>query len=111
MGDDQKCTSPLLMPRSRPAGRDRTRPLVRRRDTRGGLVTIGGSAALIIIGAILRFGVTWVPQYVNIQAVGVILMLGGIIGLALSLWLMFLRRRRETDTEVTEHRHYVEPRT
>ena len=73
-------------------------------------MTIGGSAALIIIGAILRFGITWAPQYINIQAIGVILMIAGVIGLGLSLWLMFLRRRRETDTEVTEHRHYVEPR-
>ena len=73
-------------------------------------MTIGGSAALIIIGAILRFGIRWTPHYVDIQAIGVILMVGGIIGLGISLWLMFLRRRRETDTEVTEHRHYVEPR-
>jgi hypothetical protein len=74
-------------------------------------VTIGGSAALLIIGAILRFGITWTPQYVNIQAVGVILMVGGVIGLGISVWLMLLRRRRETDTEVTEQRHYVEPRS
>ena len=33
-------------------------------------MTIGGSAALIIIGAILRFAITWTPQYVNIQAIG-----------------------------------------
>ena len=51
-------------------------------------MTIGGSVALIIIGAILRFAITWTPQYVNIQAMGVILMLGGIVGLGISLALL-----------------------
>ena len=51
-------------------------------------MTIGGSAALIIIGAILRFAITWTPQYVDIQAMGVILMLGGIVGLGISLALL-----------------------
>ena len=79
------------------------------RDTSGGPVTIGGSIALIIIGAILRFAITWTPQYVNIQAMGVILMLGGIVVLAISLTLFFTRRRSQAGTQVTEQRRYLEP--
>ena len=79
------------------------------RDTSGGPVTIGGSVALIIIGAILRFAITWTPQYVNIQAMGVILMLGGIVGLGISLALLITRRRSQAGTQVTEQRRYSEP--
>ena len=79
------------------------------RDTSGGPVTIGGSIALIIIGAILRFAITWTPQYVDIQAMGVILMLGGIVVLAISLTLFFTRRRSQAGTQVTEQRRYLEP--
>jgi hypothetical protein len=81
------------------------------RDTSGGPVTIGGSVALIIIGAILRFAITWTPQYVNIQAMGVILMLGGIVGLGISLALLITRRRSQAGTQVTEQRRYTEPPT
>ena len=79
------------------------------RDTSGGPVTIGGSIALIIIGAILRFAITWTPQYVNIQAMGVILMLGGVVVLAISLALFFTRRRSQAGTQVTEQRRYLDP--
>ena len=72
-------------------------------------MTIGGSIALIIIGAILRFAITWTPQYVDIQAMGVILMLGGLVGLAISLALFFSRRRSQASTQVTERRRYLEP--
>ena len=72
-------------------------------------MTIGGSVALIIIGAILRFAVTWTPRYVDIQAMGVILMLGGIVGLGISLSLLFTRRRSQAGTRVTEQRRYIEP--
>lgn len=73
-------------------------------------MSIGGSAALIIIGAILRFAISWTPAYVNIQMIGLILMIGGIVGLAVSLTFYGLRRRREMSAEVTEERHYIEPR-
>lgn len=72
-------------------------------------MTIGGSIALIIIGAILRFAITWTPQYVNIQAMGVILMLGGVVVLAISLTLFYTRRRSQGTTQVTEQRRYIEP--
>jgi hypothetical protein len=72
-------------------------------------VTIGGSAALLIIGAILRFAVTWTPKNVDLQVIGVILMIGGVAGLCVAIGLMVMRRRGMT--EVTEQRHYIEPPT
>jgi hypothetical protein len=71
-------------------------------------VTIGGSVALIIIGAILRFAITWKTHYVNIQNMGVILMIGGIAGLAISFGFAISRRRGHVDEEITERR-YLEP--
>ena len=72
-------------------------------------MTIGGSAALIIIGAILRFAVTWTPKNVNLQVIGVILMIGGAAGLCVAIGLMVMRRRDRGAAEVTEQRRYVEP--
>jgi len=72
-------------------------------------VTIGGSIALIIIGAILRFAVTWTPDGINLQVVGDILMAGGVIGLIISLSFLLARRRRAASTQVYEERRYTEP--
>ncbi len=72
-------------------------------------MTIGGSAALIIIGAILRFAVTWSPKNVDLQVIGVILMIGGVAGLCVAIGLMIMRRRDRAGAEVTEQRRYVEP--
>jgi hypothetical protein len=79
------------------------------RDTTGGPVSIGASAALIIIGAILRFAVTWNAKYVNIQTLGTILLLGGIVGLVIALSLIYIRRRGQAGTRVVEERRYTEP--
>jgi sulfite exporter TauE/SafE len=46
---------------------------------------IGTSIFLIAVGAVLKFAVTWRAQGVDLQAVGVILMVVGAIGLVLSL--------------------------
>jgi hypothetical protein len=72
-------------------------------------VTIGGSTALIIIGAILRFGVTWEARYVDLRAIGVILMVAGVAGLLISVALMVSRRRERASTQVYEERTYTEP--
>ena len=73
-------------------------------------MTIGGSMALIIIGAILRFAVTWTPANVDIQAIGTILMIGGVI---LLIFAIFARRarqaRRKEAARVDEGRRYTEP--
>lgn len=73
-------------------------------------MTIGGSVALIIIGAILRFAVTWSPKNVDLQVIGVILMIGGVAGLCVAIALMIVRRRDRASAEVTEQRRYIEPR-
>jgi len=72
-------------------------------------VTIGGSIALIIIGAILAFAVNWTSPYVDIRAMGVIILLGGIVGLGISVGVLVARRRSQTGTRVTEQRRYTEP--
>jgi Domain of unknown function (DUF6458) len=72
-------------------------------------VTIGGSMALIIIGAILRFGVTWKPAHVDLQIVGVILIIAGVAGLIISIAFLATRRRARAGAEVREERHYTEP--
>ncbi|MGO8883970.1 MAG: hypothetical protein ACLPUO_04485 [Streptosporangiaceae bacterium] len=74
-------------------------------------MSIGGSTALIIIGAILRFAVSWQPKYVNLQAIGVILMIGGAAGLAVSVVVLVMRRRSRASAQVYEQRRYVEPPT
>jgi uncharacterized membrane protein YedE/YeeE len=72
-------------------------------------MTIGGSIALIVIGAILRFAITWNSAYINIKAIGVILMVAGVVCLGISIWLLVARRRRRASAEVYEQRRYVEP--
>lgn len=57
-------------------------------------MTIGGSIALLVIGAILRFGITWKPANVNLDVIGVILMIAGGLGLVISIALLATRRRR-----------------
>ncbi len=69
---------------------------------------IGASLILIALGAILKFAVTKEVNGINLQTVGVVLLIIGIIGLAISLCLMTIRRR----TDVSYHRDgvtYVEP--
>ena len=53
-------------------------------------VTIGTSLVLIAIGAILKYAVTADISGIDIQTVGVILMLIGILGLVLSLFYTFM---------------------
>jgi hypothetical protein len=51
-------------------------------------VTIGGSLFLIAVGAILAFAVTASVAGIDLQTVGWILMIVGVIGLILGLFLM-----------------------
>ena len=60
-------------------------------------MSVGVSLFLIAVGAILRYAVTWNPQDVNIETVGLILMLVGIIGLIFSLLWMFVLADRRRD--------------
>jgi Domain of unknown function (DUF6458) len=72
-------------------------------------VTIGGSIALIIVGAILRWGITWKPKHVDLEAIGVILMAGGVACLIVSVVFMIRRSRRAAGAQVYEERRYTEP--
>jgi hypothetical protein len=61
-------------------------------------MTVGTSIVLIAIGAILKYAITVDVEAVDIQVVGTILMIVGILGLAISLLYMFvLSDRRPHD--------------
>lgn len=59
-------------------------------------MTIGGSIGLIIVGAILAFAVTYDIAGLDINVIGFILMIGGLIGLLVGL--VIARRDRVTRT-------------
>jgi hypothetical protein len=54
---------------------------------------IGTSIFLIAVGAILRYAVTVTVSGVELQTVGLILMIVGIIGLVISLAVLFMGGR------------------
>lgn len=56
-------------------------------------MTIGGSLFLIAIGAILKFAITDDISGVDVQTIGLILIIVGIVGLLLGLFLMTRTRR------------------
>ena len=58
-------------------------------------MTIGASIFLIAVGAILKFAVTATVAGIDIQVVGVILMVAGAIGLLLGLFLMAQNGRQQ----------------
>jgi heme/copper-type cytochrome/quinol oxidase subunit 2 len=63
-------------------------------------MTIGTSIVLIAIGAILKYAVTLDVEGIDIQVVGTILMIVGILGLVISLLYTFVladRRRPPRD--------------
>ena len=64
---------------------------------------IGASIFLLAVGAILTFAVEWTVQGVDLEAVGIILMIAGGIGLAVTLAMM----SRSSATRVTEY--YEDP--
>ncbi|HVL94415.1 MAG TPA: DUF6458 family protein [Solirubrobacteraceae bacterium] len=57
---------------------------------------IGTSIFLIAVGAILRWGVADAIEGVNLAVIGLILMIAGVVGLAVSLiWANAASRRAE----------------
>jgi hypothetical protein len=72
-------------------------------------MTIGGSIALIVIGAILKWGILWHPQNVDLQLIGVILMIAGVLGLIIGITLQVTRRRQRASAQVYEERRYMQP--
>jgi hypothetical protein len=67
-------------------------------------MSVGVSLFLIAVGAILRYAVTWNPEEVNIEVVGLILMIVGIIGLVFSLLWMFTLADRRRDRPLPRDR-------
>ncbi|MGW0563537.1 DUF6458 family protein [Streptomyces sp. NPDC003016] len=69
---------------------------------------LGGFILLIAGGAILTFATDWEMESVNLDLVGVIMMLVGIIGVA--VYASVARRRRmvvpPTTTVVSDDRHH-----
>jgi len=65
-------------------------------------MALGTALFLIAVGAILRFAITATTHDVNIQTVGVILMIVGGVGLIISLfWMSVWADRRRTTTTTT----------
>lgn len=58
---------------------------------------LGTSLFLIAVGAILKFAITTTAHGVNINTIGIILMIVGIVGLVISLFYMTMwaDRRRQ----------------
>ncbi|MFE2721811.1 DUF6458 family protein [Kitasatospora sp. NPDC059327] len=70
---------------------------------------IGGCIILFALGAILAFAVDWHLSGVNLDVVGVVLMVAGLLGLV--VYARALRRRRlvgsrAVDPVVEERRYY-----
>jgi uncharacterized membrane protein YidH (DUF202 family) len=56
-------------------------------------MTVGGSIFLIAVGAILRYAVTASVSGIKLQTVGLILIIAGIIGLVVGLFMYASARR------------------
>jgi hypothetical protein len=56
-------------------------------------ITIGGSIFLVAVGAILRYAVTDTISGVDLATIGLILMIAGIVGLVISLFMFATARR------------------
>jgi Domain of unknown function (DUF6458) len=74
---------------------------------------IGIGIVLIAVGAILRFAVSASTSGVNLQTVGVILMIVGAVGILLDLIILMPRRRHAVattavDGQPTVTREYTE---
>lgn len=56
-------------------------------------MTVGGSIFLIAVGAILRYAVTDSISGVDLQTIGLILMIAGVVGLVIGLYMYSTSRR------------------
>ena len=72
-------------------------------------MTLGTSLFLVAVGAILRYAVTTSVSGIDLQVVGLILIIVGVIGAILSVVLMFFGSRRGAvrDDVVTRDRRDV----
>jgi hypothetical protein len=70
---------------------------------------IGGSLFLIALGAILKWAVTTTVSGIDLQTVGLILMVVGLIALAVTIYWMTARRRTDVVYRNTQPPTYVDP--
>jgi predicted membrane channel-forming protein YqfA (hemolysin III family) len=75
-------------------------------------MSVGASIFLLVVGAILTFAVNVTAEGFNINTVGIILMVAGVIGLLLSLlfWSSFSPSRRRSAVVYPEERVVEERR-
>ena len=71
-------------------------------------MTVGGSIFLVAVGAILRYAVTDTISGVNLATIGLILMIAGIVGLVIGLFMYANAARRTTRAVPVERERYVE---
>jgi len=58
-------------------------------------MTIGASIFLIALGAILKYAVDVTVSGIEIQTIGLILMIAGVVGLVIGLFMLTQVRRRD----------------
>ena len=68
-------------------------------------MTVGGSIFLIAVGAILRYAITDNISGIDLQVIGLILMIAGVVGLLVGLFMYANATRR---AGVVERERYVD---
>jgi hypothetical protein len=71
-------------------------------------MTVGGSIFLIAVGAILRYAVTDSISGVDLATIGLILMIAGIVGLVIGLFMYANASRGPARAAPVERERYVE---
>jgi hypothetical protein len=71
-------------------------------------MTVGGSIFLVAVGAILRYAVTDSISGIDLATIGLILMIAGIVGLVIGLFMYANASRRTTRAAPVERERYVE---
>lgn len=69
-------------------------------------MTIGGGIALIVLGAILTYAVEFDIAGLNIDVIGIILMIGGLVGLVFGL-ITYFRASSARGERVVERRREI----
>ncbi|MCL2514995.1 MAG: DUF6458 family protein [Microbacteriaceae bacterium] len=70
-------------------------------------MSLGTGIVLFVIGAVLAFAVHVTVWWINLQVVGYIFMVAGVIGIILGIVLITTRRNRSVSTSRT----FVDPAT
>jgi len=71
-------------------------------------MTIGASIFLIAVGAILKYAVNATVSGIEIQTIGLILMVAGVVGLVIGLFL-YIQSDRRRDVVYDDRDRYRDP--